>query len=161
MAATEFALYIEDLSVSFDGFKAIDSLNLYIDKNELRVIIGPNGAGKTTLLDLICGKTRASSGSIKFKDEELTACPSTIVRRGIGRKFQTPSIYENLSVFENLEVSYPGRALGARRAVLQVQRRGAGACRWWLRRLAWLTSSTPRPVTPATGRSSGWRSACS
>ena len=113
MAATEFALYIEDLSVSFDGFKAIDSLNLYIDKNELRVIIGPNGAGKTTLLDLICGKTRASSGSIKFKDEELTRLPEYArVRRGIGRKFQTPSIYENLSVFKNLEVSYPaGRSV--------------------------------------------------
>jgi urea transport system ATP-binding protein len=67
-ARKEFALYIEDMTVSFDGFKAIDALNLYLDQNELRVIIGPNGAGKTTLLDLICGKTRASSGSIRFKD---------------------------------------------------------------------------------------------
>lgn len=113
---TDFALAVEDLSVSFDGFKAIDDLTLYIDKNELRVIIGPNGAGKTTLLDLICGKTKASGGSIKFKNEELTALPEhTRVRRGIGRKFQTPSIYENLSVFQNLEVSFPkGRSvLGA------------------------------------------------
>ena len=111
--ANDFALYIEDLTVSFDGFKAIDKLNLYIDKNELRVIIGPNGAGKTTLLDLICGKTQASAGSIKFKDEEMTKLPEyTRVRRGIGRKFQTPSIYENLSVFQNLEVSYPeGRSV--------------------------------------------------
>ena len=62
MSAKEFVLYIEDLTVSFDGFKAIDKLNLYVDKNELRVIIGPNGAGKTTLLDLICGRTRASGG---------------------------------------------------------------------------------------------------
>jgi urea transport system ATP-binding protein len=60
-------LAIEDLTVSFDGFKAVDNLNLYVDKNELRVVIGPNGAGKTTVLDLICGKTRASSGSIQFK----------------------------------------------------------------------------------------------
>ncbi len=114
--AKEFVLYIEDLTVSFDGFKAIDSLNLYVDKNELRVIIGPNGAGKTTLLDLICGKTKASAGSIKFKDEELTKKPEhQIVRSGVGRKFQTPSIYENLSVFQNLEVSFPlGRSvLGA------------------------------------------------
>ena len=116
MSAKEFVLYIEDLTVSFDGFKAIDKLNLYVDKNELRVIIGPNGAGKTTLLDLICGKTKASAGSIKFKDDELTKkSEHAIVRSGVGRKFQTPSIYENLSVFQNLEVSYPeGRSvLGA------------------------------------------------
>ncbi|MBN9427050.1 MAG: urea ABC transporter ATP-binding protein UrtD [Burkholderiales bacterium] len=101
-------LAIEDLTVSFDGFKAIDALNLYIDKGELRVVIGPNGAGKTTLLDLICGKTRASAGRIRFNDLELTKLPEhQIVRAGIGRKFQTPSIYENLNVFENLEVSFP------------------------------------------------------
>jgi len=113
MSNTDFALAVEDLTVSFDGFKAIDALTLYIDKNELRVIIGPNGAGKTTLLDLICGKTRASSGSIKFKNTELTRMAEfQRVRLGIGRKFQTPSIYENLSVFQNLEVSYPkGRSV--------------------------------------------------
>jgi urea transport system ATP-binding protein len=113
MTPKEFVLYIEGLTVSFDGFKAIDSLNLYVDKNELRVIIGPNGAGKTTLLDLICGKTKASEGSIKFKDMELTKkAEHMIVRSGVGRKFQTPSIYENLSVFQNLEVSYPkGRSV--------------------------------------------------
>lgn len=104
----EIVLAIEDLTVSFDGFKAIDNLNLYIDKGELRVVIGPNGAGKTTLLDLICGKTKASKGSIKFKNGEMTKLPEyEIVRSGIGRKFQTPSIYENLSVFQNLEVSFP------------------------------------------------------
>ena len=113
MSNTDFALAVEDLTVSFDGFKAIDSLNLYIDRNELRVIIGPNGAGKTTLLDLICGKTKASHGSIKFKNTELTGSAEyQRVRLGIGRKFQTPSIYENLSVFKNLEVSYPaGRSV--------------------------------------------------
>ena len=108
MRNTDFVLSVEDLSVSFDGFKAIDNLNLYVDQNELRVIIGPNGAGKTTLLDLICGKTRASAGRIKFKNTEMTKLPEyQIVRAGIGRKFQTPSIYENLSVFQNLEVSFP------------------------------------------------------
>ena len=113
MSSTDFALAVEDLTVSFDGFKAIEDLTLYIDRNELRVIIGPNGAGKTTLLDLICGKTRASAGSIKFKDEEIIGMPEHVrVRKGIGRKFQTPSIYENLSVFQNLEVSYPsGRSV--------------------------------------------------
>ncbi len=116
MAHTDFALTVEDLTVSFDGFKAIDALNLYIERNELRVIIGPNGAGKTTLLDLICGRTAADAGRIRFNDEELTKLPEyTRVRRGIGRKFQTPSIYENLTVFQNLEVSFPkGRSvLGA------------------------------------------------
>ncbi|GAA5158323.1 urea ABC transporter ATP-binding protein UrtD [Viridibacterium curvum] len=108
MSNTDFVLAVEDLTVSFDGFKAIDSLNLYVDKGELRVIIGPNGAGKTTLLDLICGRTAASAGSIKFKNNEMTRLPEyKRVRSGIGRKFQTPSIYENLSVFQNLEVSFP------------------------------------------------------
>lgn len=105
---TDFTLAIEDLTVSFDGFKAVDDLTLYVDKNELHVVIGPNGAGKTTVLDLICGKTKATSGSIKFLNKELTKISEhEIVRAGVGRKFQTPSIYENLSVFENLEVSYP------------------------------------------------------
>jgi urea transport system ATP-binding protein len=105
---TDFTLAIEDLTVSFDGFKAVNGLNMYIDRNELRVVIGPNGAGKTTVLDLICGKTKATSGSIKFKNHELTQLSEhQIVRAGVGRKFQTPSIYENLTVFENLEISYP------------------------------------------------------
>ncbi len=105
---TDFLLSIEDLTVSFDGFKAVDSLNLYVDSKELRVIIGPNGAGKTTVLDLICGRTRATGGSIKFKQREILGMAEhKIVHAGIGRKFQTPSIYENLTVFENLEISYP------------------------------------------------------
>ncbi len=108
MSNTDFVLAVEDLTVSFDGFKAVDNLTLYIDKNELHVVIGPNGAGKTTVLDLICGKTKSTSGSIKFKNKELTKLSEhEIVRAGVGRKFQTPSIYENLSVYQNLEVSYP------------------------------------------------------
>jgi urea transport system ATP-binding protein len=105
---TDFLLALEDVTVSFDGFKAVNALNLYVDKNELRVIIGPNGAGKTTVLDLICGRTKVTGGSIKFKDQEITGLKEQeIVRRGIGRKFQTPSIYEDLTVFENLEISVP------------------------------------------------------
>ena len=104
----EFILYIEDLTVSFDGFKAVDGLNLYVEKDELRVIIGPNGAGKTTVLDLICGKTQPTAGSVKFNGNELIGLSEhEIVREGVGRKFQTPSIYENLTVYENLEVSFP------------------------------------------------------
>ena len=111
--STDFTLAIENLTVSFDGFKAVDDLNFYLDKNELHVVIGPNGAGKTTVLDLICGKTKATSGSIKFLNKELTKISEhEIVRAGVGRKFQTPSIYENLTVLENLEVSYPeGRGI--------------------------------------------------
>ena len=118
MGTADFVLAVEDLTVSFDGFKAIDGLNLYVEQGELRVIIGPNGAGKTTLLDLICGKTRALKGTIRFKGMEMTRLPEyKIVRAGIGRKFQTPSIYENLTVLQNLEVSFPrGRSvLGALR----------------------------------------------
>ena len=108
MSNTDFVLAIEDLTVSFDGFKAVDNLTMYIDKKELRVVIGPNGAGKTTVLDLICGKTKSTNGSIKFMNKELTKLSEhEIVREGVGRKFQTPSIYENLSVYQNLEVSYP------------------------------------------------------
>jgi urea transport system ATP-binding protein len=106
--STDFLLALEGVTVSFDGFKAVNDLNLYIGKDELRVIIGPNGAGKTTVLDLICGRTQVSSGSIRFKDQEITGLKEQeIVRRGIGRKFQTPSIYEDLTVFENLEISVP------------------------------------------------------
>lgn len=104
----QIALAIEGLTVSFDGFKAVDDLNLYVEENELRVIIGPNGAGKTTVLDLICGKTRATSGTIKFNNLDLVNMPEyKRVQSGVGRKFQNPSIYENLSVLENLEISYP------------------------------------------------------
>ena len=106
-------LAVEGLTVSFDGFKAVDDLNLYIDRNEVRVVIGPNGAGKTTVLDLICGKTKATAGSIQFENRELTRMSEyDIVRAGVGRKFQNPSIYEALTVFENLEMSYPqGRSV--------------------------------------------------
>jgi urea transport system ATP-binding protein len=104
----DFLLSVESLGVSFDGFKAVDGFNFYLDRNRVHVIIGPNGAGKTTVLDLICGKTKATSGSIKFKDQEIRGLAEhKIVRAGIGRKFQNPSIYENLTVFENLEISHP------------------------------------------------------
>ena len=104
----EFLLAVEALTVSFDGFKAVNDLSFYVDENEIRVIIGPNGAGKTTVLDLICGKTKATSGSIQFRNQELTKMKENeIVQAGVGRKFQTPSIYEDLTVFENLEISLP------------------------------------------------------
>jgi urea transport system ATP-binding protein len=104
----DFLLAVEGLTVSFDGFKAVNDLSFYVEENEIRVIIGPNGAGKTTVLDLICGKTKATSGSIQFRGKELTHMrENEIVQAGVGRKFQTPSIFEDLTVFENLEISYP------------------------------------------------------
>lgn len=100
-------LYIEDLSVSFDGFKAIDNLNLYLRKGELRCIIGPNGAGKTTLMDIITGKTRPDSGTVYFGQNInlLEYTESEIAQLGIGRKFQKPTVFEKHSVFENLELA--------------------------------------------------------
>ena len=115
------------LTVSFDGFKAVNDLSFYVEENEIRVIIGPNGAGKTTVLDLICGKTKATSGSIQFRGQELTKLKENqIVQAGVGRKFQTPSIYEDLTVFENLEISFPrGRTVfGA--LTFTARRRGEG-----------------------------------
>ncbi len=104
----DFVLSIEGLTVSFDGFKAVNDLSLYVEEQEIRVIIGPNGAGKTTVLDLICGRTKATEGSIKFRGQELTRLREhEIVHVGVGRKFQNPSIYEDLTVFENLEISFP------------------------------------------------------
>ena len=104
----DFALSVEGLTVSFDGFKAVDDFSFYVEENEIRVIIGPNGAGKTTVLDLISGKTKATAGRINFHGKELTRMKEhQIVRAGVGRKFQNPSIYEDLSVFENLEISFP------------------------------------------------------
>jgi urea transport system ATP-binding protein len=101
-------LQIDGLSVSFDGFKAVDDLNFYVEQDELRCVIGPNGAGKTTLLDMICGKTKPTSGSIRFKDYELTQMIEyQITRAGVGRKFQNPSVYEDLTVAENLDISWP------------------------------------------------------
>ena len=103
-----YLLEVTGVTVSFAGFKALNNLSVYVDHDELHAIIGPNGAGKSTLLDTICGKTRPLSGSILYKDQDLTKLKEhEIVRIGVGRKFQTPSIYEELTVLENLEVSYP------------------------------------------------------
>ena len=106
--ARDFVLSVEGLTVSFDGFKAVNDLSFYVEEEEIRVIIGPNGAGKTTVLDLICGKTRSTEGSIKFRGKEISKQKEhQIVHGGIGRKFQNPSIYEDLTVYENLEISFP------------------------------------------------------
>ncbi len=99
-------LEIEDVTVSFDGFKAINNLNFDMDQGELRVIIGPNGAGKTTFLDVITGKVKPTQGQVRFKGRNTRSLSEhKIARMGIGRKFQTPRIYLNLTPRENLELA--------------------------------------------------------
>ncbi len=100
-------LYLEDVSVSFDGFKAINKLSLDIAPGELRCIIGPNGAGKTTMMDIITGKTRPDEGTVFFGStiDLLRYNEPEIAQLGIGRKFQKPTVFEQLTVFENLELA--------------------------------------------------------
>ena len=100
-------LYLEDITVSFDGFKALNNLTLYIDDGELRCIIGPNGAGKTTMMDVITGKTRPDSGSVFFGQRinlQHLSEPE-VAQAGIGRKFQRPTVFESHTVFENLRLA--------------------------------------------------------
>jgi urea transport system ATP-binding protein len=106
----EFILMLEDVSKSFEGFKAISDLTFYMDDGELRVIIGPNGAGKSTMLDLITGRARPDKGKIEFgKNTDLTSLNEYQINRlGIGRKFQTPSVYIDHTVFENIWLSLKG-----------------------------------------------------
>jgi urea transport system ATP-binding protein len=106
----QFILALEGVNKSFEGFKAINDLNFYMDEGELRVIIGPNGAGKSTMLDLITGRTRPDSGKIEFgRDFDLTRLNEYQINRlGIGRKFQTPSVYVEHTVFENIWLSLEG-----------------------------------------------------
>ena len=103
-------LYLEGINKSFDGFKAINDLNLYIEKGELRCIIGPNGAGKSTMMDIITGKTRPDSGSawVGQNINLLDLDEPAIAQAGIGRKFQKPTVFENMTVDENLELALAG-----------------------------------------------------
>ena len=103
-------LYMEDVSVAFDGFKAINNLNFYVNAGELRCLIGPNGAGKTTMMDIITGKTRPDTGTCWFGSRMnlLQMDEPEIAQAGIGRKFQKPTVFEHHSVFENLELSMAG-----------------------------------------------------
>jgi urea transport system ATP-binding protein len=104
-------LYLEDITVSFDGFRALNKLTLTIDHGELRCVIGPNGAGKTTMMDVITGKTKPDQGTAFFGQtiDLLRLDETDIVNKGIGRKFQKPTVFEAHSVRSNLELSLPGR----------------------------------------------------
>jgi len=122
-------LYLEDLTVSFDGSKALNGLTLYVEPGELLCVIGPNGAGKTTMMDVITGKTRPDSGTVFFGNtiDLLTLTEAEIVAAGIGRKFQKPTVFEQLTVAENLELALAGnrsffKALRARTSAAQRER---------------------------------------
>jgi urea transport system ATP-binding protein len=109
--ADETILWVDAITVSFDGFRALDNLSLTLEKGELRCIIGPNGAGKTTLMDVITGKTRPDTGSVKLTADgtDLTELSEfEIARLGIGRKFQRPTVFQGHTVFENLELACKG-----------------------------------------------------
>lgn len=102
-------LEMRDVTVTFDGFRAINSLSLTLAPGEMRAIVGPNGAGKTTMMDIITGKTRPDTGSVRFRGQDLTRLDEpAIARMGIGRKFQKPTVFEALSVRENLLLSLSG-----------------------------------------------------
>jgi urea transport system ATP-binding protein len=107
--ASSDLLYLEDVTVIFDGFKALDIERFSLEEKELRGVIGPNGAGKTTLCDVVSGKTRVTTGRVFFDRVETTAmAESSIARLGIGRKFQIPTVFDSLTVYENMELALPG-----------------------------------------------------
>ena len=156
-------LYLEDISVSFDGFKALNTLSLDIDDGELRCIIGPNGAGKTTMMDVITGKTRPDAGTVFFGQTiDLTKLTEAeIAHAGIGRKFQKPTVFEQHSVFENLELAMKTRQARAREPHRPAR---YGPARPHRRDACADPPRRPRPIARPgccpTARSSGWRSAC-
>ena len=109
-ADQECMVLLQDVVVSFDGFKALDIKELCVKRNELRVVIGPNGAGKTTMCDVISGKTRVAGGKVYFDGVDVTHKSDVqIARLGVGRKFQTPTVFDGLTVYENMELALPGR----------------------------------------------------
>ena len=123
--AANSILYLDDVSVSFDGFKALNSLSLIIEPGEMRAVIGPNGAGKTTMMDVITGKTRPDTGDVLFAETlDLTRLgEAAIAQLGIGRKFQKPSVFERMTVVENLALALAGN-------------RGVGEALFWRMSLA-------------------------
>ena len=155
-------LYLDDITVSFDGFKALDRLTLSISAGELRCIIGPNGAGKTTMMDVITGKTRPDSGRAFFGStiDLLRLRENEIAEAGIGRKFQKPTVFEHLTVFENLELALKSER-GVRSSLFfrlsgeQLDRIGETLVLTTSRR-----TRRRRPGSSRTARSSGSRSAC-
>jgi urea transport system ATP-binding protein len=103
-----YMLFLQDVTAVFDGFKALDIVDLGVGHNELRVIVGPNGAGKTTMCDVVSGMTRPATGHVFFDGEEITQMSETqIAQRGVGRKFQIPNVFNSLTVYENMLLALP------------------------------------------------------
>ena len=163
--AAESILWVDDITVSFDGFKALTDLSLTLDKGELRCIIGPNGAGKTTLMDVITGKTRPDKGSVKLTADgtDLTKLSEyEIAQLGIGRKFQRPTVFQGHTVCENLELACKGPQGRLAQPVRPAERRRARQRIDEVLALVGLgeqARAAGRRCWP-TATSSGWRSAC-
>jgi urea transport system ATP-binding protein len=159
---TPALLYLDAVTVSFDGFRALNALSLMVDQAEMRAIIGPNGAGKTTMMDVITGKTRPTTGTAVFAgSHDLTRLDEAeIAELGIGRKFQTPTVFDMHTVEDNLRLALkadrrPFPTLFSRGTVPERERidalSSASASR---------ITAPARPPSCRTGRSNGWRSAC-
>ena len=156
-------LYLNNVSVSFDGFKALNGLSLVVDTGEMRAIIGPNGAGKTTMMDVITGKTRPDDGDVYFEgDIDLTKHDEAeIAELGIGRKFQKPTVFESHTIWDNLELALKGQRGVFATLFHRPSADGSGAHRGDPGDdPARPISATGSPAASATARSSGWRSAC-
>ena len=161
--ASQRLLYLDNVTVSFDGFKALNGLSLVVDAGEMRAIIGPNGAGKTTMMDVITGKTRPDQGDVYFEGNiDLTRHDEAeIAELGIGRKFQKPTVFESHTVWDNLELALKGeRGVFATLFHEASAPTRARASRRSSRRSASAICATASPAASATARSSGWRSAC-
>ena len=156
-------LYLQNLTVSFDGFKALNGLTLHVDPGELLCVIGPNGAGKTTMMDVITGKTRPDEGKAWFGNviDLLTLTELEIVQAGIGRKFQKPTVFEFLSVFENLELALADDKSLWHTLVARLTRAQRDRIGEVFSSLLLTTSARSRPGSWRTGRNSGSRSECS
>ena len=156
-------LYLDGVTVSFDGFKALRDLSLVLAPGELRTVIGPNGAGKTTMMDVITGKTKPDTGDVLFDGNvDLTAVDETrIANLGIGRKFQKPTVFEKLTVFENLELALKtSRRTFATLFFQLAAEQKASASTPCSTASAWPTRRAWSPARCRTARNSGSRSAC-
>ena len=154
-------LYLDGVSVSFDGFKALNDLSLYLDKGEMRAIIGPNGAGKTTMMDVITGKTRPDKGTVLFREDiDLTRYDeAAIALLGIGRKFQKPTVFESHTVLQ------PRAGAQGRAGAVPLPAFGLSASSAIVSPKCLASSASPippvgSPASSAMARSSGSRSAC-
>ncbi len=162
---TSSLFYLDGISVSFDGFKALNELSFIVEPGEMRAIIGPNGAGKTTMMDVITGKTRPDSGDVYFEQGgyDLSKLDETeIATLGIGRKFQKPTVFEMHTVEDNLQLALKNDRSVARHLVLAVvapkqETRIDDVARY---RAARSRCAIASPEACRTARSSGWRSPC-